>query len=430
MRHMKKKRIIHNHSISKNLKEIEGLRALKMLLPLAKPILVSLGVDYKGLKDSFSKIDGIHEQMKKLATLPDRFNDIFSDLGWIMYDMMNVEVAESAIQMAGMGNIESAEAIIVDHYSGEQVEWQLNTMLGVKAFYERMTLAKLALIDYKEERYHACVPVVLALLDGLVNHVGKQNRGFFAEGADLSAWDSIAAHDTGLNKIVELFKKSRKKTNSNSITIPYRNGIIHGMDLGYANKTVAAKCWAALFATREWAIKYENDQIGKPPPTEDISWSKLFEQLRQNETNKRALEAWKPRENLNCSTLPDNPPPENLPQDSPERTLAQYFSFWRQKNYGYMSKLIHKWGSISDCISPAQVRQEYYNKTLTKYQFTSITDNAASITTIGSSIEFTTNSQIFSIDFEFRLICIDQNGEITTRGEAKTSWKIISWCVY
>ena len=48
----------------------------------------------------------------------------------------------------------------------------------------RWHLAQKALIDYREARYHACVPVVLALLDGIVNEAHEKGRGlklgFFA----------------------------------------------------------------------------------------------------------------------------------------------------------------------------------------------------------------------------------------------------------
>jgi hypothetical protein len=54
-----------------------------------------------------------------------------------------------------------------------------------------------ALVDYEQERYHACVPVVLALLDGLVNELYEKRRGFFAEGVDLTH-GFYSAHSRGL----------------------------------------------------------------------------------------------------------------------------------------------------------------------------------------------------------------------------------------
>lgn len=100
-----------------------------------------------------------------------------------------------------------------------------------------------ALADYEEERYYACVLVVLALLDGLVNELHEKRRGFFSSEIDLTAWDSMSAHDKGLNVLANIFQTGRYTTTTDSITIPYRNGIMHGMDLSFDNKMVAAKAW-------------------------------------------------------------------------------------------------------------------------------------------------------------------------------------------
>ncbi len=90
------------------------------------------------------------------------------------------------------------------------------------------------------------------MIDGIVNDL--KQKGFFTSGVDISAWNSIAAHDSGLNSIKQIFDKTRKRTTEQKITIPYRHGILHGRDLGYANKYVAAKVWGTLYAIRDWVI--------------------------------------------------------------------------------------------------------------------------------------------------------------------------------
>src|SRR3970040_376253 len=130
-----------------------------------------------------------------------------------------------------------------------------------EAFEPRRELTKLALDDYRVGRYHASIPVLLAQIDGLVSELHERQRGFFAEDADMQAWDSLAAHSKGLNQLSAIFRKGRRKTSTERIDIPYRHGILHGRDLGYANQIVAAKTWAALFAVREWALKVERGEL-------------------------------------------------------------------------------------------------------------------------------------------------------------------------
>ena len=62
-------------------------------------------------------------------------------------------------------------------------------MKGVEDYRPRYDLAEKAKEDYLAGRYHACVPVVLTIIDGIVNDI--EQKGFFAQGVDLTAWDSI-----------------------------------------------------------------------------------------------------------------------------------------------------------------------------------------------------------------------------------------------
>src|SRR5688572_4580756 len=103
-----------------------------------------------------------------------------------MYERMNFEVAKAAVEKAEAGDREGAEADLVAHYEGDTVRFGLMAMHSVEAFRPRMALARKALEDYEAGRYHASVPVVLALLDGMVNEIHQKvhgvRRGISAEG--------------------------------------------------------------------------------------------------------------------------------------------------------------------------------------------------------------------------------------------------------
>lgn len=186
-------------SIKKLLQDAKNMRTLKNISPFMLPLLRLFRIDVTRIKEVLSDFENLDYMAEEMAAIPDDFNDLFANRGWIIYDLMNLEVAKAAIAKAEAGDIDGAEADLVDYYNVETVEWKLRTMIGVEAFHQRMPLAEKAFLDYKEARYHACVPVVLTLLDGLVNELHEKRRGFFAEEVDLQAWDSIAAHDKGLN---------------------------------------------------------------------------------------------------------------------------------------------------------------------------------------------------------------------------------------
>ena len=243
------------YKIKKILDEIESLESFRNSFPIIKPYLKAFNVDVSTIEKAFQDSLNLIPKIKEFSEIPDRFNDLLSTKGWIMFERMNIEIVKDAIKQAELGNFVNADEILISYFNPEFVDRELKTMATVAAFRPRMTLAELALEDYRNERYHACIPVLLAQIDGLVNDLHDKRIGFFAEGAKMEAWDSIAAHSKGLNQLTKIFGSSRTKTSSEEISIPFRHGIMHGRDLGYANKTVAAKSWAALLLCENGQLK-------------------------------------------------------------------------------------------------------------------------------------------------------------------------------
>lgn len=326
--------------------------------------------------------------MEELASVPDRFNDSFSSQGWIIYEMLNLEVAKAAVAKAEAGDITGAELDLVTYYSSENVRWHLKLMRHVNAFRPRMNLAMKALTDYEEERYHACIPVVLALLDGFVNELHEERRGFFADEVDLQAWDSVAAHSKGLNALSKIFKKSRKKTVTEKIKLPCRHGILHGMDLGYDNKFVAAKAWAALFATRDWALKAEKGLLEAQPEKPTPSIGESLQKLRTIEEDKKKIAEWQPRTLVVGSGLSETGNPKDFVMGSPEQKLTKFLTLWKAKNYGHMTQCLHTGFSSLSRNNPREVRGVFGDAELIAFAFVEIFDKAAAATEIITNLVF------------------------------------------
>jgi len=417
-------------SIAKNLKNARDMAAFKRIMPFCRPFLRFLGADVQKMDEALDEADDLVRQIEEMAQIPDRFNDIFASRGWISYDLLNLEVAKGAIVKAESGDIDGAEIDLVNYYSVETVKWKLQTMNGIHAFRPRVPLARKALIDYAEERYHASVPVVLALLDGLVNELQDKRRGFFAEEVDLVAWDSISAHSRGLNVLVGIFQKGRYKTTTESITIPYRNGIMHGMDLSYDNKTVAAKTWAALFATRDWALKAEKGLLEALPEKPQKTWSEILHQLRKNQESKEKLEQWKPRDIKVGVDIPRNGTPELFTDGTPEKRLVEYLTFWKVKNYGYMARCLSSKMGPPVKQAPARLRQTFASKILKSFEFVSIQDSGAALSIISTNLVFEEYGEEVSKSLDFRLINEDFEGNPEVWGTPNSEWKIINWALY
>jgi hypothetical protein len=301
-----------------------GFRAIKTIFPFARPLLNMLRVDTKSINDALKGFEELEVQIKELISLPDRFNDLFASRGWIVFDTLNAEVIKTALSKGENGDMDGTESTLVEYYTPETVKFHLRMMQGVSAFRDRSRLANLAAVDYAEGRYHACTPVVLALMDGLINELSDVNRGLFADGTELRAWDSVSAHDRGWGELIKVLSKGRRKTYKEEISAPYRNGILHGMDLGYDNKLVAAKAWGALFALREWALKAEQNLLQAPPEEPKKSWRKILEEIADLERSKKLLESWTPRQIEIGTDIPKTGTPDDFAVGSPERRLVEF----------------------------------------------------------------------------------------------------------
>lgn len=408
------------------LDQAKSMQALKTISPVLFPLLRLAGVDVTQTKEALDSFEELQQTVEEMAAIPDRFNELFGERGWIMYEQMNLDLAKSAIAKVEAGDIDGAEADLVNHYDGETVQWQLLTMMGIEAFRPRMSLAEKALIDYQEQRYHACVPVVLVLVDGLVNELHKKRRGFFSENVDLQAWDSIAAHEKGLNALARIFQKGRYKTTTEQIRMPYRNGILHGMDLGYDNKMVAAKSWAALFAVRDWAARAEGGLIEAPPPKPEKSWSDLFRQIRETEEDKKRLEAWSPRQVALGEDIPNTGEPAMFAVGSPERTVVEFLCYWKARNYGRMAEYLP---DVSGPISKVagEVREIYRSTPLDKFEIEQITEKGPVITIVQVRLLYCRNDDSVDGVVDFRLFSQDGKGRPAVSGKPGAVWRLTTW---
>ena len=425
---MQDPRIQEIASFKKLMEDAGGMAQLRHAFPFMKPALKLIGVDVTKMEALLNdpKVDELIQQTNEMVSMPDRFNKLFAVRGWIMYEMLNYEVARAAVLEGETGDLDGAEQLLVDHYDEEGLKYHLIWMRHVKAFCPRIALAEKARTDYLEGRYHACVPVVLAILDGTVNDLGPRN--FFAQGVSLEAWDSISAHSMGLEQLSKVLGASRTTTTIEPITLPYRHDIQHGMDLGYDNKLVAAKAWAALFSIRVWAIKVGKGQTQEPPPEPKKTFADTLRQIRANNEFKAQLEAWRPRALQIGVEIPVSGQPEEYGEGTPERKLAEFFYYWGRRNYGYMAR----------CMSPmaidqpqsgkgaGEMRELYADKQLVSWTMLSLEDSAAAVSTAQVRMVYQQAGMAIDREIHIRLIYKDSNGKSLVRSMPDGNWGIVS----
>lgn len=286
-----------------------------------------------------------------------------------------------------------------------------------------MRLVELAKEDYLAGRYHACTPLLLSLMDGLVNDVSR-HVGLFADNADLTAWDCIAAHESGLQALVTLMTKGRGKTNEESISVPYRHGILHGRELAFDNRIVAAKTWAALFAIRDWA---EALAEGKkmPAPKQESTWSELLQSLNKTQETKRLLDAWKPREKEDFSYLPCDGLSPSLPENSPERMVAEFMENWRLGRFAPLADSLSHTYDMAMGKKAGEARQDFGKYKVVSFQIVDVEDRTPAYSTVTIRATFSAENDVFEEELKVSAGYQDEKGLPVCRLESGGKWTLI-----
>lgn len=413
-----KKRIADNESVAKMLELIQGASAIESLWQ-AFPLLQKV---FPKLSDFSEKLAELKEQ-SKILLLPDRFNELFASSGWITYESMNMEVMKKAIEMLEAHGLEAVEDYLVSTYDADTLKFGILRFSGHPEFRKRVRLVELAKEDYLAGRYHACTPLLLSLMDGLANDVSR-HVGLFADNADLTAWDCIAAHESGLQSLVALMTKGRNKTNEESISVPFRHGILHGRELAFDSRIVAAKTWAAFFAIRDWAGALAEGKKN-PMPKQEPSWSELFQSLQKTQETKRLLDAWKPRAQEDFAHLPCDGVSPSLPENSPERAVAGFMENWKQGRFGPLADGLSHTYDMAMGKKAGEAKQDFGNHKVVSFQIVSVEDRTPAYSTVAIRATFSAKDDVFEEELKVSAGYQDEKGLPMCRLESGGKWTLV-----
>ncbi len=425
-------KIENNPSFQEFSNNLKGAKAIKQFASF----LSLFSSTAKDISNSFDGFEDMEKQFHLLSKGPDVFNQYFCELGWIAHESMNHELMTRCIDLAKDNNIEQAEEILADYYTSEDFKWLTIQLKGTPEFLKRYHLIEAACDDTIARRFHSAIPLVLMIIDGGVNDIDK-NKGFFTETTDLTAWDSIAAHSSGLSKLRDMLNVGRNKTNTDEIRLPYRNGILHGRDIAYANKYVAGKCWLTLIAINDWAKALIKNKKNHPKEAKTLSFKESIQELQNtlvDFNNHQAkmkearsfLDAWQKRDIILDQGIPTSGNIEDYEEYTPERDAIKFITNWKNRNYGNIVKQMHFFKKeFSFKEEAGRVRRIFDKKNLKEYRIISIDDCAPAITEVLIKVKFEFEGTDFEKEIKLRLIYQDETGETLSFGQKGGEWKFI-----
>lgn len=409
--------------MSKKIQDNESILPLIQLLKLGEksfatldkiPFIYKLSPQIKSFKEQFIEI----QNQSSILTLPDQFNKLFSKEGWICYGALSQSILEKSVRLGLDNKIEEAKLLLIDSIDENSIDLMLLKCRTREHFKLRIELLKLLKLDYLEERYHACIPLLLALIDGLVNDISA-HVGFFAGKSDLELFDSITAHETGLPFLKIIMNGARKNTTTDKIKIPYRNGILHGRDLNFSNKEVASKCWWALACLIEWA---DEKSLNKEPKKETLLIDTLKASNELHEYRKR-IDKWESRPSRTEGFWKDQTL-ETLDKTNPEYCLLTFLEHWKNKRWGLMnSMLVHTINNEGATIK--RLKDDYLPIKIHDFSIINSEDIYPSLSVITIRITYTKTQVEFTKTVAISINYVDENGMLTLRNEKNGKWCIL-----
>lgn len=425
-------KIENNPSHQKFRKNLDGAKALKKVVSIFSPFSRTA----KNLVNTLGELDSLEKQFNVISKSPDLFNQYFSESGWIAHESMNHDLMLECIELAKQNDIRAAEEKLADYYTSEDLKWLSRQLKGTPAFSKRYDLIRLAYEDTVAQRFHASVPLVLMIIDGGVNDISK-STGFFTETSDLTAWDSIAAHSSGLTRLRDILNKGRKSTNTDEIFLPYRNGILHGRDLSYSNKYVAAKCWLTLIAINDWARALKKNEENPPEQPKELSIKESMKELKGTLTDlqihqekmkktQTLLDAWKKRTIIIDKDIPSRGLLDDYQENTPERDAVKFLTNWKKNNFGGIARQISYYRKdINLGHEAGRVRKIFGEKILKGYELISIEDCAPAITEVNVKVQIKFGQKDFNLEIKLRMLYQNDQGENLIFGEPGGEWKFI-----
>lgn len=409
--------------MTKKIKDNESVKPLADMTKFLKggfeiidklPFLYSQLPKLKSFREQFSEI----EKQMPIIDLPDNFNDLFAKDGWICHASLSQKVLEESINLGNTGKLKEAHQLLINSVDESYVDLVLLKCRTREHFNQRVELLQLIKIDYLAERYYACIPLLLALIDGLANDISK-HIGFFTENLELELFDSITAHSSGLPFLKKIMNASRTQTNEEEIRIPYRNGILHGRDLNFNNKEVASKCWWALSSLIDWADEKKMDKKREEP----ISFIELLNRNQKTCEYLQRIDVWTKRPIYN-SEYWQKQTIETLEKSSPEYNLFEFLHAWKNKRWGIMNNLLVH--TINNKFATViRLKEDYLPIQLLDFSIINSEDETPAITVVTVNLAFVKNQKKMCTQYSIRLNYLDKNGDLLLRGERDGSWKIL-----
>ncbi|WP_299752475.1 hypothetical protein [uncultured Tateyamaria sp.] len=398
-------------------RQMAGLNTLlKMMSPFSR-----------AAREQKTELTKLQTQMDDLLAVRDSFAERYAPLGWAISDNMSSSVISEIAEM----ETDNGEARLVDYHLNPETLRFKGQRMKRERYRSWLELYESAVERAAAEDYFSSVPLTLMIIDGLVTR--STGKHAFSGGTDAPVFDSIASGPGGIAGALSLMGAQRGRVSSTELTLPYRHGIMHGVDLNYGHAIVAAKAFSALHAAVDYCDRALDEverraqalQQQRVPNLREIG-SHVVAQAKE----KRAPDEWKPRPPISCREGLGPDEAGQFEEGSPEAAAALYLNALTERpNYGHIAK-----ATVDFLKRPIGQRAKYFREHLDgvavdSWRVLSVEDKAAAVSEVAVHVWGGSAERSWSYKGTIHLINQDDDGNPVIRSEKGGQWQAIEFFI-
>lgn len=387
-----------------------------------RPVAKLLGVFDKNAKAQFQEVERQLEIIKNMMINRDLFAQIYSPLGWVNYDRFSTDIVAKVLDM----NLEDGEIELTSYHLNPDNLRFLGYRFCTRHFNPWEAMYERAVERAGAEDYLSAIPLVLSIIDGIcTTSTGKHP---FSGGADTPVFDSQTSGPGGLSEGLAILGSTRRKLDTELICMPFRHGIVHGLNPNYGSSIVAGKAFNLLWATVDYFDRRRDEAQRLEKATEEqkpVDLRELGKSMQRNAEIKDALNRWKARPVVSNIILATSDDMANLPSGSPEAFAAEYLSWLMTKNYGELAKGTVDYPNRPIGFRAGRLRNELKGISLIHWSITGIEDTSSAISQVTVKLEGAIDEQVCNIECLMRLMFADESYDLVPRGLSGGVWSVM-----
>jgi len=394
------------------LEQVEALRPLAKLVGLFSP----------KFRSQFRGVERHMETVKTMLANRDLFAKTYSPLGWVNYDRMSTDVVANALSLA----IDEGEAALTAYH----LEPDNLRFLGYR-FYTHHYEPWSSLYERAVERagaddYLSAIPLILSIIDGVCTTTTAKHP--FSGGADAPVFDSQTSGPGGLSEGLALLGSTRRKLDNQPLAIPFRHGIVHGLNPNYGHPIVAAKAFNLLQATVDYfdRLRDEADRLAKAAEEQrPADWRELARSVTKNADDKKRLDLWTPRPLVSDTVIASAGEPHSLHLKTPEGAATVYLDALINRNFGALALATIDYPQRPIGYRAGRIREDMKEVTISDWKIVGVEDTAAAMSNVAVELSGSLNSATWTGVQRMRMMFSDDDNHPVVRGQTEGRWIVM-----